>query len=566
MSSAAAVQLADDYWLYHRGSAQLWNIDRGDVDQVEHWEDLSPAGVAGRVTRLADFAERAAELGRSGPGRWEIGRSELDDRARSLLAAVEFSARAGASILPYARDVTLVAGAINMAAFLTVMVPGYALTTREHGQGYITKLRSSPAFIDGWIAGLREGLGAGRCATARGIMAAIAELDTLLDTDPAHDPLVQQSSPTEMSVREAERWRAEIVDCVRHSVRPALVRLRLMLRDVALPGARPDDRPGICHSAGGAGDYQALLRASTSTELTAEQVHEVGRVQLALLDEEYRVRGAAALELADPVELRARLRDDATLRYSTAADIITDAVAALTRAQAEAPRWFTRLPDATCVAVAAEVGAMAYYTAPSPDGARSGTMYYNTSEPTMWTRVGLEAATFHESVPGHHLQLALAQALDLHPVLGELEVTSYSEGWGLYAERLADEMSLYSGPLQQLGMLTLDSLRAARLVVDTGLHSMGWTRDEAIAFLMSNTSLVRGNAEREVDRYIADPGQATSYMIGRLEIDRLRALATARLGARFSLKAFHDTVLGGGMTPLTELGRSIEAWIDTTLA
>ena len=129
--------------------------------------------------------------------------------------------------------------------------------------------------------------------------------------------------------------------------------------------------------------------------------------------------------------------------------------------------------------------------------------------------------TFHESVPGHHLQLALAQELDLHPVLGELEVASYGEGWGLYAERLADEMGLYSSELQRIGMLTLDSLRAARLVVDTGLHGRGWSRQEAIDFLVANTTLELSNAEGEIDRYIATPGQATSYMVGRLEIERL---------------------------------------------
>ncbi len=180
--------------------------------------------------------------------------------------------------------------------------------------------------------------------------------------------------------------------------------------------------------------------------------------------------------------------------------------------------------------------------------------------------IQLEVTTFHESIPGHHLQLALAQELDLHPVVGELEVACYGEGWGLYAERLADEMALYSSPLQRLGMLTLDSLRAARLVVDTGLHAMGWTRDEAITFLADHTAQARSNAEAEVDRYIADPGQATSYMIGRLEIQRFRRRAEARLGDRFSVREFHDVVLGNGMTPLGELGRSIDVWVDRLLA
>ncbi len=552
MSAEAASRLADEYWVYHRGSAHMWNIDRGDVEQIEHWEDFSPEGISVRLERLGQFAARA-EL---------IGQAELDDRAHALASSVSFSARANAAMLPYVRDLSLVAGAFNFAAYLTVMVPGYGLTTGAHAQGYITKLRSLPSFIDGWVASLEQGAARGRGATARGIMAAIAELDVILATDPAADPLVGQPPPSEFSEREADQWRAEVVESVRHFVRPAITRLRTMLCDEALPGARPDDRPGICHIADVGDDYQALLRASTSTDLTAEQIHEIGRTQLTLLDDEYRVLGAVVLELDDPIALRARLRDDPSLRYDTAAEVIADATAALARAQSEAPRWFARLPVATVSTVAVEAGPLAYYTAPSPDGSRGGTCYYNVAEPTMWTRFALEATTFHESVPGHHLQLALAQELDLHPVLGELEVTSYGEGWGLYAERLADRMSLYSGPLQRIGMLTVDSLRAARLVVDTGIHAKGWTRHQAIEFLTAKTALAKVNAEREVDRYIADPGQATSYMIGRLEIERLRDHAAARLGDRFSLGEFHDTVLGNGMTPLTQLGRAVEAWID----
>ncbi len=551
MSAADAARLADEYWAYHRGSAHMWNIDRGDVEQIEHWEDFSPEATSVRLERLEQFAARAES----------IGQAELDDRAHALAAAVAFSARATAAMLPYVRDLSLVAGAFNFAAYLTVMVPGYGLTTRAHGQGYITKLRSLPAFIDSWISGLEQGAARGRSATAGGILATIAELDVIIATDPATDPLVGQPAPSEFSEREADRWRAEVVESVGHFVRPAITRLRTVLHDDALPGARPDDRPGICHIADVGDDYQALLQAATSTDLTAEQIHEIGRTQLALLDDEYRALGAAVLELDDPIALRARLRDDPSLRYDSAGEVIADAASALARAESAAPRWFARLPVATASTVAVEAGPLAYYTAPSPDGSRGGTCYYNIADPTMWTRFGLEATTFHESVPGHHLQLALAQELDLHPVLGELEVASYGEGWGLYAERLADEMSLYSGPLQRIGMLTLDSLRAARLVVDTGIHAMGWTRHQAIEFLTANTSLGEANAQREIDRYIADPGQATSYMIGRLEIERLRNHAAARLGDRFSLGEFHDTVLGNGMSPLTQLGRTVEAWI-----
>ena len=551
-----AVACADEYWEYFRGSAQLWNIDRGDVEQIEHWEDLSTSGVATRIERLGSFADRASALMTPGIG----------DRDRSLLAAVEFSARATAATLPFERDLALVAGPFNFATFVSVLIPGYSLVTREHGLGYIAKLRSMPAFIDGWIDGLRDGAAARRVATARGIAAAVVAFDALLCDDLANDPLASQEPPTELSPADADAWRADVVEAIRDATRPALGALRSVLHDDLLPVARTDEQPGVCRLPGGDQAYAALLWASTSTGLTPQAVHELGLQQLALLDDEYRLLGSSTLGVEDPARIREQLRTDLSLRYTTAEEIIADATASVVRAEVEVPQWFERLPRSRCTVVAATSGPMAYYTGPSPDGNRPGTYYVNASDPGAWARYQLEVTTFHEAVPGHHLQLALAQEADLHPVVGELEVTSFGEGWGLYAERLADEMGLYSSPLQRIGMLTLDSLRAVRLVVDTGIHAMGWSRQVAVEFLLAHTALDRSNAASEVDRYIATPGQATSYMIGRLEIQRLRAHAEQRLGAGFSVKAFHAIVLGSGMTPLHQLARSIDVWLEGSAA
>ncbi|MDP9463190.1 MAG: DUF885 domain-containing protein, partial [Actinomycetota bacterium] len=512
------VALADEYWSYYRGSAQLWNIDRGDVDQIEHWEDLSPLGVASRIERLDGFVSRAEQL----------STGELSERDSGLLAAISFSARATASTLPCERDLALVAGPFNFVTFVSVLVPGYSLVTREHGDGYVAKLRSMPSFIDGWIAGLRDGAASARVATARGIIATVAAFDALLGTDPIADPLASQTPPRQASAAEISMWRAEVSEAIREATRPALARLRSVLHDELLLVARSDEQAGLCHQPGGEEAYGALLWAFTSTDLTPDAVHQLGLQQLALLDDEYRQLGPTAVGAEDPAELREQLRMDPLLRYTTAEEIVADAMASVARAEAVAPQWFTRLPRARCNATAVATGPMAFYTGPSPDGSRGGTYFYNTAVPSAWTRYQLEVTTFHEAVPGHHLQLALAQECDLHPVVGEIEVASYGEGWGLYAERLADEMGLYSSPLQRIGMLTLDSLRAARLVVDTGIHSMGWTRDTAIDFLLAHTATERRSAEAEVDRYIATPGQATSYMVGRLEIDRLRRHAEQR--------------------------------------
>ena len=547
---------ADEYWEYFRGSAQFWNIDRGDVDQIDQWEDLSPTGVASRLERLATFASRAKRM----------SMDQLTERETSLLAAVDFSAEATAATLPFERDLAMVAGPFNFVTFVSVLIPGYSLVTREHGLGYIAKLRSMPAFVEGWIDGLREGARVGRIATARGVAAAVDAIDTLMRSDLADDPLASQEPPSQLSPEDAMAWRAEVVVAIRDAARPALARLRAVLHDELLALARTDQRPGICHLPGGEEGYAGLLWASTSTRLTHQAVHELGLQQLALLDDEYRRLGASTFGIEDPARLRERLRTDSSLRYTSADEIITEAMAAVARAETEVPRWFARLPRSACKVVAASTGPKAYYTGPSPDGNRPGTYYVNAANPATWARYQLEVTTFHEAVPGHHLQLALAQEADLHPVVGELEVTSFGEGWGLYAERLADEMGLYSSPLQRVGMLTLDSLRAARLVVDTGIHALGWSRDAAIEFLLAETALDRVNAASEIDRYIATPGQATSYMIGRLEIQRLRALAQQRLGSRFSVTTFHDIVLGSGMTPLYQLARSIDVWLERSLS
>jgi uncharacterized protein (DUF885 family) len=546
-----AMSLADEYWDYYRATAQFTNIDRGDVEQIASWEDFSPGGVTERIRRLGEFAERAEQ----------IPPSKLTDRERTTMAALSFSARSTAVLLPIERDLSYVAGPYNIVTILAVMVPGYALTSTEHGAGYVAKLHSLPQFVDGWIEGLRDGVADGRVATSRGLSSTIDQLDALLATSLEDDPLVSQVPPSESSPAEADSWRAEVRTAVDDSVRPALTVFRSFLHDELLPSGRPDERAGICHLPNGSSTYQALLRAATSTDLTADQIHQLGLDQLSKLDVEYHQLGPSAVGLDDPLHIRDRLRTDTSLRYATASEIVIDATASLGRAVAAAPQWFNRLPRSDCTAAAVNTGPAAYYTPPSPDGVRGGRFFFNTATPSMWTAFSLQVTTFHESVPGHHLQLALALEFDLHPILRELFVPSYGEGWALYSERLADEMGLYASPLQRLGMLAADSLRAARLVVDTGLHAFGWTREAAVDFLVGRSALQRTAAEAEIDRYIAMPGQATSYMIGRLEIERLRRHAETSLGEFFSIAAFHDVVLGSGMTPLPELTRAVNRWI-----
>jgi uncharacterized protein (DUF885 family) len=552
-ATAAATALPDEFWAYYQDVSQLMNLQRGDVRFIDRWDDFSHDSVQSYQQRFASFADHAEESLADGNG--------AEESAQAMLTSIAFTARSDAVMLPYFRDLGQLSGTWNITTDLSVFVPNYMLTTASHGAGYIRRLTTFPAYIDRFIDGVRAGVSEGRASTQRGIAATIADLTVYIDRPVADDPLLRQSPPQELSPEESDQWREHVADAVATHVRPALAKLRTTLRDEILRlASRDDDRPGICYNPGGADDYESLLWAFTSTRLSSDAIHELGLEQLASLDDEFRRRGAAAFGTSDPAVLRARLRTDPTLRYNTAEDLITDATRALDRAQHEARNWFSRLPTADCVPIAVQTGAVAYYSPPSPDGKRGGNFFFNISDPSAWARTDLEAITFHESVPGHHLQLALASELGLHPVLSELPMIAYAEGWGLYAERLADEMSLYSGPLQRLGMVEADTLRAARLVVDTGLHARGWSRIRAIDYLGSRVSMDRRLVEAEIDRYIAWPGQATAYMIGRLEIEQLRRGAQQHLGQRFSISEFHDAVLGHGMCTLPELARRIEFW------
>jgi uncharacterized protein (DUF885 family) len=277
--------------------------------------------------------------------------------------------------------------------------------------------------------------------------------------------------------------------------------------------------------------------------------------------------GQQALGTASLPEIRKRLRADRKLFFSTREEIQTAAKRALDRAQAAQSQFLGRLPRTPCVIKAIEPfeekdAPIAYYRPAAVDGTRPGAYYVNTSEPATRARYEVEALAFHESVPGHHVQIAIAQELHGMPEFRKhAGVTAFVEGWGLYAERLADELGLYSAALDRLGRLSFEAWRACRLVVDTGIHALGWSRAKAITFMEESAVLAKNNVVNEVDRYIAWPGQALAYKLGEREIRRLRADAEKSLGPKFKLGAFHDVVLGGGAVTLPVLREEIDAWV-----
>jgi len=251
------------------------------------------------------------------------------------------------------------------------------------------------------------------------------------------------------------------------------------------------------------------------------------------------------------------------MHFKTEDEVEAKAESTLARAKAAIPKWFGILPKADCTVKVmgmheAPFSTIAYYRNPAADGSRPGYYMINTYKPKTRPRYEAEALAFHESIPGHHLQIAIAQELTGLPEFRKHQgVTAFVEGWGLYSERLADEMGLYSSDVDRLGMLSFDAWRACRLVVDTGLHALGWSRQQAIDYMMANTLLAENNIENEVDRYLVDPGQALAYKCGQLEILRLREDARKQLGPRFDIRAFHDAVLRNGAVALPVLRQQI---------
>ncbi|HJW60441.1 MAG TPA: DUF885 domain-containing protein, partial [Actinomycetota bacterium] len=360
--------------------------------------------------------------------------------------------------------------------------------------------------------------------TLLGVRAAVRQLDAYLAAGTeGDDPLL---TPTPPAGVDAGRFRDRLAEVVASSVRPAMARYRDLLAGPVLERARPDDRCGLAHLGDGEAVYRAAVAHHTTTDRDPAELHQLGLDLVAGLAEEYRELGRRVLGTGDMDQVLARLRDDPGLRFATGAEILQSGRDALDRAVAALPAIVGRVPRAGCrvdemSAYEAKDAVLGYYQPPAADGSQPGVHWLNTSAPETRTRYEYEALAFHESVPGHHLQFALAQELEELPRFRRFGyVTAFSEGWALYTERLADELGLYSGDLERFGMLSFDSWRACRLVVDTGLHQLGWSRDHAVDYLLANSALTRTNVENEVDRYVAWPGQALAYMVGRLELVR----------------------------------------------
>ena len=554
--NAAVTKLADRFWEGALERDPLYATLLGDDRYDDRLPELGPEGRKADATAYRDVLETIDAM----------GDAELDTESlitRDMLALV---ARNGLEALD-AKLYQLSLDHIGGPQTAPAQIAQYQRADDEARlEKLLTRFAGYPRMIDQHIGTLAEGVADGRTQAEMPVTRAIEQIERMLATPVAESPAVVLAGVQTDAARERVR------SAVEQHIYPALGRLRDYLVDTYSAAARPE--PGLSTMPGGEAAYALSIRLQTTVAASPEEVHEFGMADLERIEAE-KDEIARRLGHADRHELAAALLADPANHTDDPKRIVEIAAEQTARAFATAPRYFGRLPKADCVVMAVESyrereSPPAFYMPPALDGSRAGQYYLNTYEPAERQLHKIAAITFHEATPGHHFQIGIEQELKGLPpfrTLGSrMAGVAYVEGWGLYTERLADEMGLYQTDAERLGMLEAQSFRSARLVVDSGLHAFGWSRDQAITFMHERGSLPMVDAAIEVDRYTIWPGQALSYKMGQREIERARDEVQEAMGGRFDLRAFHDEVLGHGSLPLETLRREIPGWVEAAVA
>jgi uncharacterized protein (DUF885 family) len=554
--NAAVNDLADRFWEGILERDPIYATILGDSRYDDRWPDLGAEGREHEVAALRSALDEARAIPSEGLDPEQVitrdliiliaeNHLELQEQRQYQLAIDHMS---GPQVWP--------------AEFAQYQ----RADTAEGLDKLLARWAAYPALIEQHIQTLSEGVADGRTAAAVPVRRAIEQIDRLLAMAPEAHPATSMVAVA--SDDDRERIRAAVGEHIYGGLR----RLRPYLADEYEPHAR--QQPGISATPGGEEAYRLAIRVQTGIDTTAEEVHAFGLADLDGIEREMD-EIARRLGHSDRHALRAALLEDPSNHTDDPDAIVRLAQDQTDRAYAVAPKYFGRLPSANCYVKAVEAyreaeSPPAFYMPPSLDGSRQGQYYINTYQPAERQLHKLAAITFHEATPGHHFQIGIEMELRGLPAFRTLGAriagNAYVEGWGLYTERLADEMGLYLDERERLGMLEAQSFRAARLVVDSGLHAMSWSSDQAIRFMHERGSLPMVDAEIEVDRYTIWPGQALGYKLGQREIERARADVSAAMGERFDLRAFHDEVLGHGTLPLATLRREIGGWVEAAVA
>lgn len=556
----ALAALLLEHWESTMAQSPTWATQLGDHRYDDRLHDPSHEAVLARRQLTRGFLERARAI--------EAASLDDADRVTHTLFVDELASDVATEVCEFHLwNISAMSNPLTRHSYLPRL---HHVESAQDGENLLARYRAMPAAIDAEVRNLERGVAAGRFANAETARRIIAMIRAAVDEPLPESPLVAPATEDHETWDDAAltAFRQGIETTVRDGIRPALGRYADYLESAVLPVGRDEAHSGVSEVTGGEACYRAQIRAYTGLDHTAQRLHEVGLSEMTRITGQMQALGEQLFETRELPAILERMRTDETLYFTDSAAVVQKAEEALAAAQARMPEFFGITPEAPCVVVPipdyeAPFTTIAYYRPPHADGSKPGEFFVNTYEPRTRPRYGMQALTFHESIPGHHLQIAIAQELEALPVFRRhLGLTAYVEGWALYTERLADEMGLYSGPLDRLGMLSYEAWRAARLVVDTGLHALGWSRERAVEYMLAHTALAENNVRNEVDRYISWPAQALAYKVGQLEILRLRAEAREVLGDEFQLRDFHDVVLRGGAVSLRVLEANVRAWRD----
>jgi uncharacterized protein (DUF885 family) len=532
-ASQDLAKLGEDYWERALWHAPTFATYLGDFRYNDRLADLSETGRATRRKEAEGFLARLAKIDRAALS--ESERVTADILGLQLEQSLEEERHKF-----WQWEVDQMGG--PQADFPQLMNV-HPLTDEA---GLVARFRAFPAYIDQYLDNLRAGVREGRVAMRGAVERVIGQLKAMLATPVEKSPFA--AKPT-------------LVPAIADSVYPAYRKMLDYLEKEYLPKARTRD-VGLWALPGGKEAYEFRIRFHTTTALSAEEIHRIGLDELRGIQKEM-----AAIAKGDLKAFMTKLKADPKSFFATREEVLASATREVAKCKAALPKWFGRLPKNDCEVKAIEDyrekdSVAAFYYPPDERLTRKGIFYANTYEPASRPRFNMPALAVHEAVPGHHLQIALAMEIEGLPRFRrQASFTAYIEGWGLYSERLGDEMGLYETEIDRFGMLTYQAWRACRLVVDTGLHALRWTRQQAIDFFMENVALAETEVLNEVDRYIIWPGQALAYMIGKREIFALREEARKALGAKFDIREFHDAVLRNGAVPLTTLRAVVRGWV-----
>ena len=553
-SSAEVDGLADRFWESILELQPTTATMYGDERYGDRLEDPSEVGRA-KALALWRSARRDAEA---------IFTDDLSVEDRITLDMIKVLCDLGIEEHEQRTDLLRVVDQMGgPQTLLPVVTQFQPADTPERFEKYTARLRAYPAYMAANRDLLQEGLETGLTAPRIVVERTIAQLERLTEIPVAESPVATMAQVS------TEEDRERVRELVRDVVRPANQAFLEALRGPYLAASRED--PGLWSAPNGDALYRTQIRAWTTVDIDPERIHQIGRDELETIEQERRAISRALGYGGDTVALRRALDEDPGNTPQTKDELLARAREDIERALAIAPRFFGVLPRAGVEVRPVEEfkeadSPFAYYYAPASDGSRGGSYYANGYDLPSRKYTKLATTTYHEAVPGHHLQIALEmenENLNAFRRLGSRMVGSaYVEGWGLYSERLADEMGLFRSEAERFGMLDAQAWRAARLVVDTGLHALRWSRQQSIDFLLS-TGLSPTDATIETDRYIAWPGQALTYKLGQRAIESLRRDLTVRDEAHFDLREFHDQVLGHGSLPLATLARELPTWVTT---